>query len=71
MQTQWEVFVKKMLLTQGQNSGQAESIDETDDFDDFDEHFPISVASHVEELEWNIQKNLPFKRRLVNFKFYV
>lgn len=67
MQTQWDIFVKKMLLTQGQSNDQAESaIDETDDYDDLDENFPIKVPSNIENLEWNIQKDLQFKLRLVN-----
>lgn len=65
MQTQWDVFVKKIMLTQGQNNERAEPTDEIDDYDDFDENFPIEVDGHVEDLEWNIQKNFPFKRRLV------
>lgn len=67
MQTQWEDFVKKMTLAQGRNSNQAESsYDEADDFSDLDEIFPIKVESRVGDLEWNIQKDVIFKRRLVN-----
>lgn len=69
MQTQWEVFVNKMLLMQGQDHGEAESldaIDKIDDYEEFDKNFPLTTAEYVEELDWTIQTNLPFRRRLVN-----
>lgn len=65
MQTQWEVFVNKMLLTQGQAHVQAEPLDEINDFEELDENFPITEGVHVEELEWNLQKDLILKRKLV------
>lgn len=65
MQTQWDVFVKKMMLMQGQKNERAEATDDSDDYDDLDENFPINVLSHVEDLEWSIQKNLELKRRMV------
>lgn len=65
MQTQWDAFAKKIMLMQGQNNERTESTDENDDYDDFDEDFPIEVGSYVEDLEWNVRTNLPFKRRLV------
>lgn len=54
MQTQWDEFVKKMILNQGHNQNyQSESNDERDDLDDvtdFDDGFPITMDSGVEEL---------------------
>lgn len=66
MQTQWDVFVKKMLLAQGPNNGQDDSIGEIDDFKDIDEHFPEEIESNVYELEWTVQRDMLIKRRLVN-----
>lgn len=75
MQSQWEMFTKKMILAQGQNDGEAEAIDESDDFEDLDAEFPITYEPHVEELDWNVQKDLAHKRRMVNtnliFRFFV
>lgn len=73
MQTQWEVFAKKIMLAQGQRDGQAECMDDSDDFENLDENFPLKVEPNVEELEWSIQKELTFKRRMVNnliYKFF-
>lgn len=67
MQTQWDLFVKKMFLAQGpSNNGQDDSIGEVDDFKDIDDHFPKEVESNVHELEWTLQRDMLFKRRLVN-----
>ncbi len=67
MQTQWDVFVKKMLLMQGQvHNGHDESHNDDDDFHDLDDKFPITHVPYVEELEWSLQKDLVLKRRLVN-----
>lgn len=65
MQTQWEIFVKKTMHTQSRNNESDESAGETEDFDDFDKNFPIEDESVVEDLDWNIKKDLPFKRQLV------
>lgn len=62
------------MLAQGQNDGQAESINESEDFEDLDELFPIKNEPEVEELEWNVQRELTFKRRMVctcSYKFGV
>lgn len=65
MQTQWEIFVKKTMRTQSRNNESAESDGETEDFGDFDQNFPIEDESVVENLDFNIKKDLPFKRQLV------
>lgn len=71
MQTQWEVFAKKMTLTQGQARYDGrDDEDDTDSFEDFDEYFAIDYEPHVAQLEWNIQKDLTMKRRLVIILFF-
>lgn len=67
MQTQWEIFVKKMMLTQGQNNGSGESFndDGNDDFDDLDTNFPVKLQPNVDQLDWCIDKDMAFKRKLV------
>lgn len=37
-----------------------------EDFEEFDEHFPVQSDRNVDELEWNIRKDLTFRFRLVN-----
>ncbi len=66
MQTQWDIFVKKSMHTKSRNNESAESAGETEDFDDFDKKFPVEDESVAEDLDWNIKKDLPFKRQLVN-----
>lgn len=66
MQSQWETFTKKIMLMQGQNDGEAEPIDEYDDFEDLDAAFPINYVPKVEDLDWVVQSDLDFKRRMVN-----
>lgn len=43
MQTQWEAFVRKVMLTQGQNDCQTESMDESEDLEDLDENFTVKI----------------------------
>ncbi len=66
MLTQWDTFTKKMILVQGQNDGEAEPIDESDDFADLDDRFPLTHVPQVEELDWDVQSDLAYKRRMVN-----
>lgn len=55
-----------------QNQGQSQNMppepdpDENDDFEELDESFPITRAANVEDLHWNIKRDLAFKRRMVN-----
>ncbi len=65
MQTQFDLFTKKMTLLQGQSNDGRDDQDEYESFEDLDENFPIDYEPHVTELEWNIQKDLTMKRRLV------
>ncbi|KAJ6642852.1 hypothetical protein Bhyg_07808 [Pseudolycoriella hygida] len=38
--------------------------DDFEDFEELDQHFPVNRTSHVEELEFNIRKDLEFQFRL-------
>lgn len=40
-------------------------VDDFDDFEELDENFPLNTKPNVEELEYNIRKNLEFKFLLV------
>ncbi len=42
-------------------------IEDLDDFEEFDKNFPIRAHENIEELEWNIRRDLEFKFLLVNY----
>lgn len=68
-QTQWEDFVKKVIVIQGSNNNHDDSTqDETDDLVELDEKFPITIESQVGDLEWSLQQDVMFKHRLVNWE---
>ncbi len=65
MQTQFDLFTKKMTLTQGQSNDGRDDQDYYESFEDLDENFYIDYEPHVTELEWKIQQDLIMKHRLV------
>lgn len=69
IETKLDNFVKVVSKNQRQSRNDYEEPDlteEIDDFEDLDEDFPIKIEADVMDLNWNIQGDLGFKRRMVN-----
>lgn len=71
MQTEWELFTKKVLLAQGQFSkNEDESVNEAD-FEELDSNFPIKSPLRVGELELNVRQDMVYKQKLVNASAFI